>query len=99
MFYDISLSYLKEVTHYYPRHSVNKNSHIKTPVVIIRIYYFYYVEMVFRNLLYFIAVLLLVGWVLGYLVWKHQGSMVHIMLVIAVTALILGVTRKVKPDQ
>lgn len=50
--------------------------------------------MILRNLLYFIAILLLVGWVLGYFVWKHEGNMVHIMLGLAVVALVLGITRK-----
>ena len=54
--------------------------------------------MILRNLLYFIAVLLIIGWVLGYIVWKHEGHMVHILAVLAVIALVLAVTRKPGKD-
>jgi len=50
--------------------------------------------MILRNLLYFIAILLLIGWVLGYFVWKHDGHMVHLLLGLAIISLILGITRK-----
>lgn len=54
--------------------------------------------MVFRNLLYFIAILLLIGWVLGFLVWKHEGYMVHSLLLFAIIALVLALTRKVEAE-
>lgn len=54
--------------------------------------------MVFRNLLYFIAILLIIGWVLGFLVWKHEGYMVHIMLVLGIISLILAFTRKAEAE-
>lgn len=50
--------------------------------------------MILRNLLFFIATLLLIGWVLGFFVWKHEGHTIHIMIVLAVISLILGLTRK-----
>jgi hypothetical protein len=50
--------------------------------------------MILRNLLFFISILLLVGWVLGYFVWQHEGHMVHLLLVLAIISLILGLTRK-----
>ena len=54
--------------------------------------------MVFRNLLYFIATLLLIGWVLGFLVWRHEGYMVHSLLLLAIISLILAFTRKVEAE-
>ena len=46
--------------------------------------------MVLRNLLYFIAILLFIGWILGFWVWQHEGHMVHIMLVLAIISLVLA---------
>ena len=63
-----------------------------------RIPYFYFGIMIFRNLLFFIAVLLTIGWVLGFFVWKHEGTTIHILIVLAVISLILGLTRKVNDD-
>jgi len=54
--------------------------------------------MILRNLLYFIAVLLIIGWVLAFLVWKHEGHMVHILAVLAVISLVLAITRKPTKD-
>ncbi len=54
--------------------------------------------MILRNLLYFIAILLIIGWVLSYFVWKHEGNMVHVMLGLAVIALVLGLTRKASAE-
>jgi len=46
-----------------------------------------------RSLLYIIAVILIIGWVLGVFVYS-AGSLIHVLLVIAVIALILGVIRR-----
>ncbi len=54
--------------------------------------------MILRNLLYFIAVLLIIGWVLGYLVWKHEGHTVHILLAIGIVALVLAIMQKPTKD-
>lgn len=50
--------------------------------------------MILRNLLFFIATLLIIGWMLGFFVWKHDGNVIHILLALAVISLVLGLTRK-----
>lgn len=40
------------------------------------------------NLLYLIAVILIIGWILGFFVYS-VGSLIHILLVIAVLAILL----------
>jgi len=54
--------------------------------------------MIFRNLLFFIAILLFIGWVLGFFVWKHEGNAIHILIVLAVISLIVALTRKPEAD-
>jgi Family of unknown function (DUF5670) len=44
------------------------------------------------NLLYVIAVVLLIGWVLGFFVYS-AGSIIHILLVIAIIAILFQVIR------
>jgi Family of unknown function (DUF5670) len=44
------------------------------------------------NLLYVIAVVLLIGWVLGFFVYS-AGSLIHILLVIAIIAILFQVIR------
>ena len=46
-----------------------------------------------NNLLYLVAVILIIGWVLGFFVYS-AGGLIHILLVIAIIALILGVIRR-----
>lgn len=46
-----------------------------------------------RGLLYIIAVILIIGWVLGAFVYD-VGGLIHILLVIAIIALLLGVIRR-----
>ena len=45
-----------------------------------------------RSLLYIIAVILIIGWLLGAFVW-NVGGLIHILLVLAVISLILGLIR------
>lgn len=40
------------------------------------------------NLLYIIAVILIIGWAIGFLGY-HTGGIIHILLVIAVIAIVL----------
>ena len=42
------------------------------------------------NLLYIIAVILIIGWLLGYFAF-HAGGIIHVLLVIALIAIILRV--------
>jgi hypothetical protein len=44
------------------------------------------------GLLYLIAVILIIGWILGFFVF-HAGSIIHILLVIAVIAVLLRLIR------
>ncbi len=44
------------------------------------------------NLLYAIAVILLIGWALGFFVY-NVGSLIHILLVIAVIAIVFRLIR------
>jgi len=46
-----------------------------------------------RGLLYIIAVILIIGWLLGAFVY-NVGGLIHILIVIAIIALLLGVIRR-----
>lgn len=46
-----------------------------------------------RSILYLIAVILVIGWLLGFLVYS-AGQLIHILLVIAVISLILGLIKR-----
>ena len=45
------------------------------------------------NLLYLIAVILVIGWAIGFIGY-HAGGLIHILLVIAVIAVLLKVIRR-----
>jgi hypothetical protein len=45
-----------------------------------------------RSLLYLIAVILLIGWVLGFFVFS-AGGIIHILIVLAVISLLLAIIR------
>jgi len=44
------------------------------------------------NLLYFIAIILVIGWLIGFTVF-NAGNIIHILLVVAVIAVLLRVTQ------
>ena len=44
------------------------------------------------NLLYIVAVILIIGWALGFFAF-HVGGLIHVLLVIALIAIILQVIR------
>ncbi|MGZ3839029.1 MAG: lmo0937 family membrane protein [Flavisolibacter sp.] len=46
-----------------------------------------------RSLLYIIAVILIIGWLLGVFAWG-AGGLIHILIVIAVIALLLAIIRR-----
>jgi hypothetical protein len=46
-----------------------------------------------RGLLYIIAVILVIGWALGFFYYS-AGGIIHVLLVIAVIALLLGLIRR-----
>lgn len=48
------------------------------------------------GLLYIVAVILIIGWLLGFFVF-HAGAVIHILLVIAIIAVILRVIRGDRP--
>ena len=45
------------------------------------------------NLLYLIAVILIIGWAIGFLGF-HAGGLIHILLVIALISILLRVIRR-----
>ncbi|MBV8390886.1 MAG: lmo0937 family membrane protein [Mucilaginibacter sp.] len=45
-----------------------------------------------RSLLYIIAVILVIGWAIGFFAYS-AGSIIHILLVIAIIAILLAVIR------
>ncbi|SEN61690.1 lmo0937 family membrane protein [Niastella yeongjuensis] len=45
-----------------------------------------------RSILYLIAVILVIGWLLGFFVYS-AGGLIHILIVLAVISLILGLIR------
>jgi hypothetical protein len=45
-----------------------------------------------RSILYLIAVILLIGWILGFFVYS-AGGLIHVLIVLAVISLILGLMR------
>jgi hypothetical protein len=47
-----------------------------------------------RSLLYIVAVILVIGWALGVFAFHVAGGIIHVLLVIAVIALILGLIRR-----
>jgi hypothetical protein len=46
-----------------------------------------------RSLLYVVAVILIIGWLLGAFVYS-AGSLIHILLVFAIISLLLGFIRR-----
>jgi hypothetical protein len=49
-----------------------------------------------RGLLYIIAVLLVIGWLIGF-VGYHAGGIIHILLVLAVISVLLRIIRGKDP--
>lgn len=47
-----------------------------------------------RSLLYLVAVILVVIWIFGAFVSPFGGNIIHVLLVIAIIALLLGVIRR-----
>ena len=46
-----------------------------------------------RSLLYFIAIILLIGWALGVFYYSAEG-IIHILIVLAIISLLVGVIRR-----
>ncbi|HSU50514.1 MAG TPA: lmo0937 family membrane protein [Segetibacter sp.] len=46
-----------------------------------------------RSILYIIAVILVIGWLLGFFVYSATG-VIHVLLVLAVISLLLGLIRR-----
>lgn len=49
--------------------------------------------MILRSLLYIIAVMLLLGWAVGFLIWR-PGPLIHMLALFAVIFFVLGITRR-----
>lgn len=50
-------------------------------------------EKIMRNILYLIAVILIIGWLLGVFAYS-AGGLIHILLVLAVVSIILSLIRR-----
>ena len=48
------------------------------------------------SILYLVAVILIIGWLLGFFVF-HAGGLIHVLLIIAIIAIILRVIRGRNP--
>lgn len=48
---------------------------------------------IMRSLLYLIAIIAIIGWLLGFFVWS-AGGLIHILIVIAIIALLLAIIRR-----
>ncbi|HEY0732916.1 MAG TPA: lmo0937 family membrane protein [Chitinophagaceae bacterium] len=46
-----------------------------------------------RSLLYIIAIILIIGWLLGVFYWS-AGGLIHILIVLAVISLLFGIIRR-----
>jgi len=46
-----------------------------------------------RSILYIIAVICIIGWLLGVFVWSATG-LIHILIVLAIIALLFGIIRR-----
>jgi hypothetical protein len=46
-----------------------------------------------RSLLYLVAVILIIGWLLGVFAWGATG-LIHVLIVLAVISLLLGIIRR-----
>lgn len=46
-----------------------------------------------RSLLYIIAVILIIGWLLGFFAYS-AGGLIHILLVLAIIAILIGIIRR-----
>jgi tryptophan-rich sensory protein len=45
------------------------------------------------NLLYIVAVILIIAWAIGFFGYSYGGNLIHILLVIAIIAILLRVIR------
>jgi len=62
-------------------------------VVIVNIHHLTKNIYTMRGLLYIIAVILIIGWAIGFFAYS-AGGIIHVLLVIAIIALLLGVIRR-----
>lgn len=46
-----------------------------------------------RSILYILAVILIVGWLLGVFAWGATG-LIHILIVLAIISILLGIIRR-----
>lgn len=50
-----------------------------------------------QNLLYLFAVLCVIGWIFGFFVYT-AGSLIHLLLVLAVISILLGIIRRANTE-
>jgi hypothetical protein len=49
--------------------------------------------MILRSLLYLIALILILGWAIGFFIWR-PGPLIHIMALLAAVSFVAGISRK-----
>src|SRR4051812_13759035 len=87
-------------------HKENQYRHLYADLAYITIrqgFYFRYIRYIpfclqinhltMRSILYLIAVILIIGWLLGVFVYSATG-LIHILIVLAIVALLLGIIRR-----
>lgn len=43
-----------------------------------------------KSILYLVAVILIIGWIVGFIVYHVSGFLIHILLIVAVIAIIVN---------
>ena len=54
--------------------------------------------MILRSLLYIIAAVLVLGWLLGFFYFKTAGNLIHILLVLALVSVFIGLFSRKEID-
>jgi hypothetical protein len=78
---------------------MKREKHLLLPFCYLKLARFYLALLItktyffMRTLLYVIAIILVIGWVLGLTVYS-AGSIIHVLLVLAIISLLLGLIRR-----
>lgn len=50
-----------------------------------------------KNILYVVAVLLIITWAVGYLLYNVESELIHILLIVAVIAIVINMYKRKRP--
>jgi hypothetical protein len=56
-------------------------------------FYYYCKSYFMRSLLYLVAVILVIGWLIGFFAYS-VGGIIHVLLILAIVSILLGVIRR-----